>query len=95
MSVPKVILMRTNEDGTRDQVYAVTHLDAIDGLKELLLDKEIAIGVKSINGQSGDIVLPVFSESDYQRIMAMVKAFENGEIGGGNGNITAEKVGEL
>lgn len=95
MGVPKVILMRTNDDGTKEQVYPVTHLEAIEGLAEVLQNNEAKLGVTSINGQSGDVILPVLTQSDYARIMAMVTAFENGELGGGTGNITAEKVGEL
>lgn len=95
MGAPKVILMRTNEDGTKEQVYPVTHLEAVDGLKELLEGKELAIGVKTINGQSGDVTLPILTQSDYAKIMAMVTAFENGEIGEGNGNITFERVDEV
>lgn len=95
MGVPKVRLMRTNDDGTKEQVYPITDINAIDGLAEALKSNEAKIGVKSINGQSGDVILPVLSQSDYARIILMVEAFENGEIGGGIGNITAEKVGEL
>lgn len=95
MGVPKVILMRTNDDGTKEQIYPVTDINAIDGLAEALQNNEAKLGVTSINGQSGDVILPVLTQSDYARIMALVTAFENGEIGGGNGNITAEKVGEL
>lgn len=95
MGVPKVILMRTNDDGTKEQVYPVTDINAIEGLAEALQNNEAQLGVTSINGQSGDIILPVLTQSDYARIMAMVTAFDNGEIIGGNGNITAEKVGEL
>lgn len=95
MGVPKVILMRTNDDGTKEQVYPVTHLESIEGLAEALKNNEAKLGVTSINGQSGDVILPVLTQSDYARIMAMVTAFENGELGGGNGNITTEKVGEI
>ena len=95
MGVPKVILMRTNDDGTKEQIYPVTDINAIEGLAEALQNKEAKLGVTSINGQSGDVTLPVLSESDFSRIMIMVEAFEKGEIGGGTGNITAEKVGEL
>ena len=87
--------MRTNDDGTKEQVYPVTDINAIEGLVEALKNNEAKLGVSSINGQSGDIILPVLSPSDYARIMAMVAAFENGELGGGNGNITTEKVGEI
>ena len=95
MGVPKVIVMRTNDDNSKEQVYPITHIEAINGLKEILEGKELTIGVKTINGQTGDVTLPVLAQSDYVRIMAMVTAFENGEIGGGIGNITIEKVGEL
>ena len=95
MGVPKVILMRTNDDGTKEQIYPVTDINAIEGLAEALQNNEAKLGVTSINGQSGDVILPVLAQSDYVRIMAMVTAFENGEIGGGIGNITIEKVGEL
>ncbi len=95
MGVPKVRLMCTNEDDTKEQVYPITHINAVDGLSEVLKGSSTNLGVTSINGQSGDVTLPVLSQSDYSRIMTMVNAFEKGEIGGGNGNITAEKVGEL
>lgn len=95
MGVPKVRLMRTNDDGTKEQVYPVTDINAIDGLAEALKSNEAKIGVKSINGQSGDVTLQVLSQSDYARIMLMVEAFENGEIGGGNGNITFERIDEV
>ena len=95
MGVPKVRLMRTNDDGTKEQIYPVTDINAIEGLAEALQNNEAKLGVTSINGQSGDVTLPVLSESDFSRIMIMVEAFEKGEIGGGTGNITAEKVGEL
>lgn len=95
MPVPKCITMRTNDDGTKEQFFAVTHADAIIGLDKLTGSGSLSVGVTSINGQSGDITLPIINQSDYGRIMAMVEAFENGEIGGNAGTITTEKVGEI
>lgn len=95
MGVPIKRLMQTNEDGTKEQVYPVTDINAIDGLAEALKNNEAKLGVTSINGQTGDVILPVLTQSDYARIMAMVTAFENGELGGGNGNITFERVDEI
>ncbi|MBO0477880.1 hypothetical protein DOK76_12430 [Vagococcus sp. DIV0080] len=95
MGVPKVILMSTNDDGTKEQVYPVTDINAIEGLAEVLQSNEAKLGVTSINGQTGDVILPVLTQSDYARIMAMVTAFEDGEIGGGTGNIIFERVDEV
>lgn len=91
MGVPKVRLMKTNEDNTKDQVYPITHIDAIDGLKEVLKGKELNLGVKTINGKSGDIVLPVLNDSDYIKIMKMVDAYEKGEIGNGGSGTQGPK----
>lgn len=95
MPVPKCITMRTNDDGTKEQFFAVTHADAVMGLNEAIGSRSLTVGVTSINGHSGDITLPVINQSDYVRIMAMVEAFEKGEINGGVGTITTEKVGEI
>lgn len=90
--VPIMRLMTNNADGSKEQIFPQTHIDAVFGLAQALEDSVLNIGVTSINGQKGNVTLEVLSNDDYMKIMNLIHDYESGAIGGGSGNQVVGKT---
>lgn len=73
MGVPIKRVMCSNDDGTEEQIFPQTHVNAVLGLLEAVKGYDIEIGVKSINGMTGNIFLNILDDDEYNKILEVIK----------------------
>ena len=72
-----------HENGVEEQFYPITHINAVNGLKDYFDANNGVFGVTSVNGQTGVVNINVLTDEERRTL----EQLQNGEINfGGNSN---------